>query len=69
MAGLLHLFEISRKSDQLTFEATVDTGFEALAAKECLNKFGPDTDVCYERGRIYVNVPISQYYLVGIELL
>lgn len=64
MANLNQLFQLSRTSDLLTFEATVDTGFEALAAKECINKFGPDTNVCYERGRIYVNVPISQYNLV-----
>lgn len=64
MANLSQLLELSRTSDLLTFEATVDTGFEALAAKECLDKFGPDINACYERGRIYVNVPISQYYLV-----
>lgn len=65
MADLGSLFEASSEADVLTIEATVDTGFETFAAKECRDKFGSTVQVCHSRGRIYINVPSSQYYLVS----
>lgn len=46
---------------KLTFEATVDTGFENIAVEECIEKFGSKVAVSKTRGRIFFNSSFNSY--------
>lgn len=46
---------------KLTFEATVDTGFENIAVEECIEKLGSRVAVSKTRGRIFFNSTFNTY--------
>jgi len=46
---------------KLTFEATVDTGFEQIAYEECTEKLGNNVVAAKTRGRIFINSNHNNY--------
>jgi hypothetical protein len=55
---LLSLLEESRADPAVvTIEATVATGFEAVAVEECREKISETVNTALARGRIFFNVP------------
>lgn len=53
----------------ITLEATVDTGFEAVALDECKEVFGKETPVITSRGRIFFVVNKTNFQKVSSGVL
>ncbi len=62
------LFE-SKISNQVTIEATVDTGFEMIAERECRDKLGAKVLLHRSRGRVCFNIPLEQCPMVYIYVM
>ncbi|XP_008551672.1 tRNA (guanine(6)-N2)-methyltransferase THUMP3 [Microplitis demolitor] len=59
------IFDIAKKDDNLiTIGTTVDTGFEWQAIDECREKISQNLRVFKDRGKIYFNIPIDDFYKV-----
>lgn len=68
MYSLVDLIQLSKINNLITIEATVDTGLESIAEEECHKKFGPELPTCCDRGRVYFNIPVSQYAQVCVYI-
>lgn len=58
-----------RTENEITIEATVDTGFEFMAIEECRSKFGQDFHVVKERGSIMFNIAKEKYPEVSCQFV
>ncbi|XP_011298493.1 THUMP domain-containing protein 3 [Fopius arisanus] len=64
-SDLERLFDISTNDDGLlTVQTTVDTGFEWQAIDECKDKISPHLRVVKDRGKIFFNVNLNDFFKV-----
>lgn len=66
MSSLSDLISSAKDQDLLTVEATVDTGFEQIAERECRDKLGENISILQSQGRVYFNADKSKYRIVSI---
>jgi hypothetical protein len=68
--SLSSLLEESRANPTLvTIEATVATGFEAVAVEECREKISKTINTALARGRVFFNVPIHKMNIVSFRFI